>query len=127
MSKMLFKLYHFHCLSTGAVSSDRLRARSLSSVPDGHSRTQEGLSIPPTANNTTAAPRGFAISESPAETDSSSEDQGVDIGPSLATLHLGTGRVYAAHSLPSHIWNLNGKLKLLLWTLFIFLCNLKID
>lgn len=97
---------------TGAVSSDRLRARSLSSVPDGHARTQEGLSIPPTANNTnntSAAPRGFAISESPAETDSSSEDQGVDIGPSLATLSLGTGRVYAAHSLPSHIWNLNGK------------------
>lgn len=103
-------------MRTGAVSSDRLRARSLSSVPDGHARTQEALSIPPTANsaNTTAAPRGFAISESPAETDSSSEDQGVDIGPSLATLSLGTGRVYAAHSLPSHIWNLNGKLLLLL-------------
>ncbi|KAF4527923.1 hypothetical protein B566_EDAN016585 [Ephemera danica] len=95
----------------GAVSSDRLRARSLSSVPDGHSRTQEGLSIPPTAGvSSVASPRGFAISESPGETDSSSEEQGADIGPSIATLTLGNSRVYAAHSLPAHIWSLNVEL-----------------
>ncbi|XP_059469574.1 E3 ubiquitin-protein ligase ZNRF2 isoform X1 [Neocloeon triangulifer] len=80
----------------GAVSSDRLRARSLSSVP------QEAA--------TGAGGRGLTISESPAETDSSSEEQPEQQVAAVAAAGLGisTPRVYAAHSLPSHIWSLNG-------------------
>lgn len=81
----------------GAVSSDRQRARSLSSVPDSHS-SHEAIGIP---NSNVGA---YDISESP-ETDSSSPEDHVMISP-LTNISL--GRVYAAHSLPSHIWPLNG-------------------
>ncbi|GLG95218.1 Uncharacterized protein GBIM_02249 [Gryllus bimaculatus] len=81
----------------GAVSSDRQRARSLSSVPDSHS-SHEAIGIP---NSNVGA---YDISESP-ETDSSSPEDHVLDSPLAANISL--GRVYTAHSLPSHIWSLN--------------------
>ncbi|XP_063221166.1 E3 ubiquitin-protein ligase ZNRF2 isoform X1 [Bacillus rossius redtenbacheri] len=81
----------------GVVSSDRQRARSLSSVPDSHS-SNEAIGIP---NSNAGA---YDISE-PVETDSSPEDHLLD-SPLAANISL--GRVYTAHSLPSHIWSLNG-------------------
>ncbi|XP_046992963.1 E3 ubiquitin-protein ligase ZNRF1 isoform X1 [Schistocerca americana] len=83
----------------GAVSSDRQRARSLSSVPDSHS-SHEAIGIP------NASVGAYDISESP-ETDSSSPEDHVLVGPLAANISL--GRVYAAHSLPSNIWPLNGQ------------------
>ncbi|KAJ9583988.1 hypothetical protein L9F63_021658, partial [Diploptera punctata] len=80
------------------VSSDRQRARSLSSVPDSHS-SHEAIGIP---NSNGGA---YDISESP-ETDSSSPEDHVLDSPLAANISL--GRVYTAHSLPSHIWSLNG-------------------
>ncbi|PSN46459.1 hypothetical protein C0J52_06886 [Blattella germanica] len=82
----------------GTVSSDRQRARSLSSVPDSHS-SHEAIGIP---NSNGGA---YDISESP-ETDSSSPEDHVLDSPLAANISL--GRVYTAHSLPSHIWSLNG-------------------
>lgn len=82
----------------GTVSSDRQRARSLSSVPDSHS-SHEAIGIP---NSNVGA---YDISESP-ETDSSSPEDHVLDSPLAANISL--GRVYTAHSLPSHIWSLNG-------------------
>lgn len=74
------------------VSNDRQRARSLSSVPDLHA-SHETLAIP--ANSAS-----YEVSASP-DTDSSSAEEAP--GTSVAL-----GRVYAAHSLPSHIWSING-------------------
>lgn len=78
------------------LSNDRQRARSLSSVPDLHS-SHETISIPATGVS-------FDVSASP-ETDSSSTEE-APIGTNATSIAL--GRVYAAHSLPSHIWSLNG-------------------
>lgn len=78
------------------VSSDRQRARSLSSVPDLHA-SHEALAIPSTSYDVSSG----ALSP---ETDSSSTEEAA--GPSTANLAL--GKVYAA-SLPSHIWSLNSK------------------
>lgn len=75
------------------VSNDRQRARSLSSVPDGHETIQN-------SNDGT-----FDISESQETDSSSTEDHALD--SPLGNISL--GRVYAAHSLPSHIWSWNGK------------------
>lgn len=80
------------------VSSDRQRARSLSSVPDLHS-SHEAIAIPPNSASYEAS-----AAASP-DTDSSSNDEP---GPVPGT-SLALGRVYAAHSLPSHIWSINGK------------------
>ena len=88
-----------HATQNSVIPSDRQRARSLSSVPDSHSN-HEVIGIPNTNNI-----RTYDISESP-ETDSSSDDHVLD-SPLAANLSL--GRVYAAHSLPSHISTLNGK------------------
>ncbi|XP_071451346.1 E3 ubiquitin-protein ligase ZNRF2 isoform X2 [Hetaerina americana] len=85
--------------ANGTVSSDRQRARSLSSVPDSHS-SHEAIGIP---NSSDVG--AYDISESP-ETDSSSPEDNVLDSPLAASISL--GRVYAAHSLPSHIWSLNG-------------------
>lgn len=85
------------------VSNDRQRARSLSSVPDLHA-SHEAIAIP-----TPGASYDVSSGASP-ETDSSSTEEagsGLGVGPSAANVAL--GRVYAAHSLPSHIWSLNGK------------------
>lgn len=81
----------------GAVSSDRLRARSLSSVPQEASPRGGGLAISSEAAS--------------AETDSSSEEQpDQQVATVAAGLSIAAGgRVYAAHSLPSHIWSLNGE------------------
>lgn len=87
------------------VSSDRQRARSLSSVPDLHS-SHEAIAIP-----ATGASFDVSTGASP-ETDSSpAEDPGNALSSAAANIAL--GRVYAAHSLPSHIWSLNGEY--LLW------------
>ncbi len=77
-------------------STDRQRARSLSSVPDGHE------------NVTTSgdSPCDIQILETE---NNSADDNSLD--SPLATnigLSLGLGRVYTARSLPSHIWSLNG-------------------
>ncbi|KAF5278953.1 hypothetical protein FQA39_LY05631 [Lamprigera yunnana] len=86
----------FRLLRSGIdVSNDRQRARSLSSVPDLHS-SHETISMPPSGVS-------FDISASP-DTDTSSIEE-APIGSSAASIAL--GRVYAAHSLPSHIWSLN--------------------
>ncbi|CAH0385248.1 unnamed protein product [Bemisia tabaci] len=78
------------------VSSDnRQRARSLSSVPDSH----ENIGV------TNRNDGNYNISESP-ETDSSSAEDHVLDSPISANISL--GRVYAAQSLPSHIWSWNG-------------------
>jgi len=82
----------------GAVHNERQRARSLSSVPDMNA-TDEPIGIP---NSGVAS---YDISES-VESDSSHEDRALD-SPLSGPMAL--GRVYAARSLPSHIWSLNGK------------------
>lgn len=79
------------------LTNDRQRARSLSSVPDLHS-SHEAIAIPATGTS-------FDVSASP-ETDSSSTEEAAT-APLAGGITL--GRVYAAHSLPSHIWSLNGE------------------
>lgn len=83
--------------SLGMESSDsRQRARSLSSVPDLHG-SHEAIAIPP-GNGTEPSP----------EMDSSSAEEAGNVLEAAAA-NIALGRVYAAHSLPSHIWSLNGK------------------
>ncbi|CAG9818786.1 unnamed protein product [Phaedon cochleariae] len=82
------------------MSNDRQRARSLSSVPDLHA-SHEALSMPPTGVS-------FDISSGASpETDHSPAEEAASVLGSAAA-NLALGRVYAAHSLPSHIWSLNG-------------------
>ncbi|OWR41454.1 zinc and ring finger 2 [Danaus plexippus plexippus] len=78
------------------VSNDRQRARSLSSVPDLHA-SHEAIAIPPNSQS-----YEVSAAASP-DTDTSSNEEAPVAGTSLAL-----GRVYAAHSLPSHIWSING-------------------
>ncbi|CAG9561528.1 unnamed protein product [Danaus chrysippus] len=79
------------------VSNDRQRARSLSSVPDLHA-SHEAIAIPPNSQS-----YEVSAAASP-DTDSSSNEEAP-----VASTSLALGRVYAAHSLPSHIWSINGK------------------
>ncbi|XP_015110548.1 E3 ubiquitin-protein ligase ZNRF2 [Diachasma alloeum] len=65
----------------------RQRARSLSSVPDLSSGEQGNL------GNSVGVNVGQALGLGNLDSDDGDED---------------SGRVYAAHSLPSHIWSLNG-------------------
>ncbi|KAI5633300.1 E3 ubiquitin-protein ligase znrf2 isoform X2 [Phthorimaea operculella] len=83
------------------VASDRQRARSLSSVPDLHA-SHEAIAIPANSQSYEAS-----AAASPDTDSSSNEEPGPVPGTSLAL-----GRVYAAHSLPSHIWSLNDVLRL---------------
>lgn len=78
-----------------AVANDRQRARSLSSVPDGHEN-----------NSNPASPR-FDITDVLEADSSSNDDQNLD-SPTV-TANISLGRVYSAHSLPAHIWSFNGK------------------
>ncbi|XP_076160980.1 E3 ubiquitin-protein ligase znrf2 isoform X2 [Ptiloglossa arizonensis] len=72
---------------TSQVSGDsRQRARSLSSVPDLSSGEQSTLA------SSVGVGVGQALGLPQLDSDDADED---------------TGRVYAAHSLPSHIWSLN--------------------
>ncbi|XP_012231753.1 E3 ubiquitin-protein ligase ZNRF1 [Linepithema humile] len=72
------------------VSGDsRQRARSLSSVPDLSSAEQAGLST----SVGVGVPLGQALGL-PQDSDVDTDEE--------------SSRVYAAHSLPSHIWSLNG-------------------
>lgn len=91
--------------SLGMDVDNRQRARSLSSVPDLHNSHE--------AITTTGASFDGASSTgaSPPETDSSSAEEAGNntMSAAAATASLALGRVYAAHSLPSHIWSLNGK------------------
>lgn len=80
-------------------SSDTRRARSLSSVLDGHENVALGNSSDVQCEIETL------------ETESNSaDDQSLDspLGANIG-LSLGLGRVYTARSLPSHIWSLNGE------------------
>lgn len=90
--------------SLGMDVDNRQRARSLSSVPDLHNSHE-------TITATGATYDGVSSTgASPPETDSSStEEAGNAAAAAAATASLALGRVYAAHSLPSHIWSLNGK------------------
>lgn len=73
---------------TSRVSGDnRQRARSLSSVPDLSSGEQGAL----------ASTVGVGVAQALGLPQLDSDDADED-----------SGRVYAAHSLPSHIWSLNG-------------------
>ncbi|XP_043594110.1 E3 ubiquitin-protein ligase znrf2 isoform X2 [Bombus pyrosoma] len=73
---------------TSRVSGDsRQRARSLSSVPDLSSGEQSSLA------SSVGVGVGQALGLPQLESDDPDED---------------SGRVYSAHSLPSHIWSLNG-------------------
>ncbi|CAH2269540.1 jg19088 [Pararge aegeria aegeria] len=84
------------------MANDRQRARSLSSVPDLHA-SHEAIAIPANSQSYEAS-----AAASP-DTDSSSNE---DTGPvAVAGTSLALGRVYAAHSLPSHIWSLNAHLR----------------
>lgn len=75
---------------TSRVSGDnRQRARSLSSVPDLSSGEQGAL----------ASTVGVGVAQALGLPQLDSDDADED-----------SGRVYAAHSLPSHIWSLNGRL-----------------
>lgn len=90
--------------SLGMDVDNRQRARSLSSVPDLHN-SHEAI---------TATVTGFdgvsSTGASPPETDSSSAEEAGNLTSTAATTaSLALGRVYAAHSLPSHIWSLNGE------------------
>lgn len=85
----------------GMDSTDRQRARSLSSVPDLHG-SREAIAIP-----ATGASFDVSTGASPETDSSSTEEADAALGSTAASIAL--GRVYAAHSLPSHIWSLNGK------------------
>lgn len=75
---------------TSRVSGDnRQRARSLSSVPDLSSGEQGAL----------ASTVGVGVAQALGLPQLDSDDADED-----------SGRVYAAHSLPSHIWSFNGRL-----------------
>lgn len=77
-----------------AVANDRQRARSLSSVPDGHD-----------TNSNSTSPR-FDITDVLEADSTSNDDQNLD-SPTV-TANISLGRVYSAHSLPAHIWSFNG-------------------
>lgn len=78
-----------------AVANDRQRARSLSSVPDGHD------------DNSNSTSSRFDITDVLEADSSSNDDQHLD-SPTV-TANISLGRVYSAHSLPAHIWSFNGK------------------
>lgn len=82
-------------------STDRQRARSLSSVPDGHESGPLG--------NANVGDASYDIETLETESNSA-DDRSLDspLGPNIG-LSLGLGRVYTARSLPSHIWSLNGE------------------
>lgn len=85
-----------------SVSSDRQRARSLSSVPDINA-PHDTLGLPGAGVGTLGT---YDISES-VESDSSSHDEHALDSPLSGNISL--GRVYAAHSLPTNIWSFNGE------------------
>lgn len=74
--------------SSRLAGDSRQRARSLSSVPDLSSSEQSSLA------NSVGVNVGQALGLVNLDSDDGDED---------------SGRVYAAHSLPSHIWSLNGE------------------
>lgn len=78
------------------VANDRQRARSLSSVPDGHD-----------ANSNSTAGQRFDITDVLEADSSSNDDQNIVDSPTVAS-NIGLGRVYSAQSLPAHIWSFNG-------------------
>lgn len=76
------------------VSGDsRQRARSLSSVPDLSSSEQAGLSTSVGVGVAGVGVGPLGLPQLIPDSDDTDEE---------------SGRVYAAHSLPSHIWSLNG-------------------
>ncbi|ENN78604.1 hypothetical protein YQE_04971, partial [Dendroctonus ponderosae] len=99
----------FRLMRSLGMENDRQRARSLSSVPDLHGgsgneahRAQNG--------GPNLATEGPVVDSPDADTDSSAAEDGAHgalIGSSAAAALT---RVYAAHSLPGHIWSLNAKM-----------------
>ena len=93
----------FNILRTGtngiqSNTSNRMRPRSLSSVPHHNNHSNhDGLSL--------SHVPGYEISSASPETDSSSTEE--NAASSAASLAL--GRVYTATSLPAHIFSLNGE------------------
>lgn len=77
--------------SSRVAGDNRQRARSLSSVPDLSGEQAANLA------NTVGLNVGQALGLGNLDSDDGDED---------------SGRVYATHSLPSHIWSFNGNLKL---------------
>lgn len=77
--------------SSRLQGDNRQRARSLSSVPDLTTNEQNNLGSNTVVGGVNLANIGVNI-----DSDDGDEDSG--------------SRVYAAHSLPSHIWSLNGKI-----------------
>lgn len=76
-------------------NQDRQRARSLSSVPDLQANHESNA----------GGPTG-----TPYEVHTQSDGNPIDENSAAAAVgDLALGRVYAASSLPSHIWSLNGE------------------
>ncbi|XP_060535903.1 E3 ubiquitin-protein ligase ZNRF1 [Cylas formicarius] len=96
----------FRFMRSLGLENDRQRARSLSSVPDLHGNGgphEEGVAAIEGDVSATGSPG--------ADTDSSGvgDETGIGQGGLLGTAAAAAlGRVYAAHSLPGHIWSLNG-------------------
>lgn len=85
----------------GGQHGERHRARSLSSVPDTRPN-HDALPLPVPLRLPAST---LQLAESP-ETDTSSPEDHILDSPLAA--HLGLGRFYTTHSLPAHIWSLNG-------------------
>lgn len=99
-----------HITAANQSAADRQRAHSLSSVPDMQ-QNNGGTTASGGPSNYLAANNGAVLGFAPNTT----TFQQVTVGSesdSIAAATAGAlalGRVYAASSLPSHIWSLNGK------------------
>ncbi|CAH1132851.1 unnamed protein product [Ceutorhynchus assimilis] len=97
----------FRFMRSLGMENDRQRARSLSSVPDLH-----GTSASDSHHTENGGPNlggEGSIAGSPgADTDSSAGEEGAQGGLIGHSAAAALTRVYAAHSLPGHIWSLNG-------------------
>lgn len=101
-------------------NNDRMRARSLSSVPDlqaRHLNNHEAISIPSGAGQYdeqiagSGGGGGGSGSSNAGNSISNIDGNSVAAAASAAATAgaIALGRVYTATSLPSHIWSLNGK------------------
>ncbi|XP_076271626.1 E3 ubiquitin-protein ligase ZNRF1 [Rhynchophorus ferrugineus] len=96
----------FRFMRSLGMESDRQRARSLSSVPDLHGNS--GTESHRAENGGPNLGEGSMAGSPGADTDSSAGDEGAQGGFIGHAAAAALTRVYAAHSLPGHIWSLNG-------------------
>lgn len=82
-------------------------SRSLSSVPDLHENS--GTESHRAENGGPNLGEGSMAGSPGADTDSSAGDEGAQGGFIGHAAAAALTRVYAAHSLPGHIWSLNGE------------------